>query len=108
MLCRPDLSMWVRVAGAHHRATVFEDLHVVNVVTYTQFEFLGCPDVHDVANRLDSHRRECEVMARIEAEDTTHAALRSSAQEPSALNVELCKRSEERRGGKEGRSRWSP
>ena len=27
---RPDLAMGMRIAGAHHGAAIFEDLHVVN------------------------------------------------------------------------------
>ncbi len=54
MLGGPDLAVRVRVARAHHRAAVLEDLHVADPGAAGQLGVLLGPDVHHAPDRVTS------------------------------------------------------
>lgn len=59
---RPDLAMRMRTAGAHHRATVLEDLHVMDVGLSAQLLKLLGPGSHNQNNVLRFHRGQRQIV----------------------------------------------
>jgi len=58
----PDLAVRVRIARAHHHATVFENLDVAGVFAGAKFCVLLGPDVHHRANIFHRHAGKGEVV----------------------------------------------
>ena len=80
VLRRPDLPVRMRVAGAHHRAPVLEDLDVVDLVHPAEVAVLGGPGVDDAADVGDLHAGEGETVVGMETQHTAEA--------PFALRLE--------------------
>src|SRR3954464_12386599 len=71
----PNLSVRMWIAGAHHRAAVFEDLDVMDVRARAQFAILLGPEVHDSSDLLLRHLRQRQVMSRRKTQDAANAGL---------------------------------
>src|SRR5690242_8943866 len=81
----PSLAMRMRVAGAHHGPTVFEDLHVVDRVARAQVLELLRPDIHHGVDLVRGHAREREVMARREADHPANSGSARGNQDVGAI-----------------------
>src|SRR5229473_2142507 len=68
---RPNLAVWVRIAGAQQLATIFEDLYVVNPRDLCECGVLLGPAVNDSAQFRDTRPCNREIMPR---RKTHHAA----------------------------------
>ncbi len=79
--------MWVRVGGAHRRALVLEELHVVDLRAAAQIENLLGPQIHHLANGGRLHFRQGEVVAWAEADDTADARLRLGLQQLTLAHI---------------------
>ena len=78
----PELSVWVRIAGAHLRAAVFEGHRVTGPRQRGGGRvFLG-PQIDHLTNLGCLHPRQREVVTRREAEHATEAAFRAGGQDP--------------------------
>ena len=77
----PDLSVRVRVAGAHHRAAVLEDLDVADPRLPAELQVLLGPGVDDPADLRAGHRTHGHVVAGREADDPAQATLGFGDQE---------------------------
>src|SRR5919109_1352121 len=75
MTSRPDLSVRVGIACAHHLATVLENLHVLDTGCARNRARLVGPDIDYMANVDDWHHREREIVARREADDAADTGL---------------------------------
>jgi hypothetical protein len=51
----PDLAVRVRIARAHHRPAVFEDLHMLNARVIAKFPKLISPSANDFLDRGHRH-----------------------------------------------------
>jgi hypothetical protein len=77
----PELSVWVRIAGAHLRATVFEGHRVADPRQRGGGRvFLG-PQIDHLTNLGCLHPRQREVVTRRETEHATESAFRTGRQE---------------------------
>src|SRR5579863_2935011 len=85
----PDLAMRMRIAGAHHRTPVFEDLDVVNVFQAAEFSVLPDPCMDDWLDLLWRHRCQGQVVSRREADDPTGSglALRNNQSHPPLIEA---------------------
>lgn len=72
---RPDLTMRVRVAGAHQFAAVFEDLDVMDPGDLREHGELPDPGIDDTAQCKRAHSRDGEIVARREAQDAADATI---------------------------------
>ena len=75
MLRCPYLTMRVRIAGAHHRAAVLEDLHIVEFRLAAELGVLLDPGIDDEADGGEFHARDGEAVVGMEAEDAAPASL---------------------------------
>src|ERR1700678_4171051 len=62
-LVRPDLTMGMRVAASHKLASVFKNLHVVDVRQSANLRVLFRPLVDHPSNFWDSHSGQSQIMA---------------------------------------------
>ena len=81
----PDLAMRVRVAAAHHRALVLEDLHVRDPRLLAEARDFVRPGVHHGPDLAVAHARQREVVPRREAEHAADPGLGLAAQERLAV-----------------------
>jgi len=81
----PDLAVWMGVAGAHHRAAVLEDLHVLDPVVGAQLLVLAHPGVDDGADLFAGHAGQGERVVGVVAEDLAEAACRHGAEKLRGL-----------------------
>jgi hypothetical protein len=72
----PDLAMRMGVAGAHHRAAILENLHVIDVVARAKLHKLSGPGIYDGAYVGRLHHRECQVMFGRKTEDAADSSFR--------------------------------
>ena len=84
----PDLAMRMRIARPHHRAAIFEDLHVIDLRHLRQFLELGSPGMDHVFNLFRRHRGEGKVVARGEADYPANARLALRDQQSPVFEVE--------------------
>ena len=66
--CRPDLAMRMRVAGAHHGASVLKDLNVMDPFDRRDFFGFIRPGIDDAANIRALHLGQREAVIGMEAE----------------------------------------
>ena len=85
-LVGPDLPVRVRVAGAHHRAAVLEDLHVAHPRQAAEFAVLVGPGVHDLPDGRLRHHAQREVVAGVEADHPADAALGLGDEQAAGLD----------------------
>jgi hypothetical protein len=71
----------MRVARAHHRTAILEDLHIPDEGQRSQFFILLRPYIDDSRNCRDIHLRQRQVVARRKANDATDAAFASGVQQ---------------------------
>ena len=67
----PNLAMRMRIAGAHERAAIFEDLYVTNPGNFFQLQILFGPHLDDFTNFTGRHERNGQV---VPGTKTDHAA----------------------------------
>src|SRR5918996_2860437 len=84
---RPNLPMWMRIARAHHRATVFENLHVADLVSRSELRAFSSPKVNDEPNVLSLHLCEREVVPRRKTDDAANAGFPSGGQQAAHINL---------------------
>src|ERR1700722_7988006 len=99
-LAGPDLTVRMRIACAHHRTTILEDLHVADVVARTQLNGLFDPRIHHRTNLLHRHLRQREVMTRRKTDHPAGSALALGdkeslaglvTREPWSVQLQCCK-----------------
>src|ERR1700674_762571 len=71
----PDLPMRMRIAAPHHRASVLENLDVVDIWKIAQTSILFCPHINEVANFSGRHLCQRQLVTRGETDHATNAAL---------------------------------
>jgi hypothetical protein len=86
-MARPDLAVRVGIAAAHHGATVFEDLDIVDERVGAELGVLIDPRVDDSAHGGLIHFGEREVVARREADDAADAGLGFGDEEAAGFDV---------------------
>src|SRR5450631_2761652 len=87
--CRgPNLAMRVRVTGAHHFATVFENLNVVDSGERSQFAELRSPGPDHLFDLRQAHAGKGQIVARREAHDAADARLTLRYKQAFVLNIE--------------------
>src|ERR1700687_314605 len=84
----PDLAVRMRIAGAHHRTAVFEDLHVIDLGYLSQLLELDGPGMNHILDVLRCHGGEGKVVARQEADYPAKAGLTFGDQQSAVLYVE--------------------
>lgn len=72
----PNLAMWVMITGAHHGATVFENLYVVDEVAASEIGELLTPHFDDRDDFFLVHSGQGEIVAWREASDAADAWFR--------------------------------
>src|SRR5216684_7417715 len=95
---RPDLAMGMRIARSHHRAAVFEDLHITDGRMGRQLPKLTAPFVHDASDRGRAHRRQSQIVARRKTQNATDS--RFGARDDQVFDVLLRRRSSGEQSGK--------
>ena len=65
---RPYLAVGMRITGPHHRAAIFENLHVIDLWQLRQFLELGGPSLDHTFNLFRRHGGQGKVVARREAD----------------------------------------
>ena len=76
------------IAGPHHRAAIFEDLHVIDLRHLRQLPELGSPGMDHVFNVFRRHRGQGEVVARGEADYPAQAGFAFRDQQSPVFDVE--------------------
>src|SRR5215472_1822651 len=71
----PDLTMRVRVAGAHQFATILEDLHVTDPGDLCEFRVLFGPRVDHGAQFAGAHTGNGEIVPWRKTQDTAETAV---------------------------------
>src|SRR6266404_8355599 len=84
---RPDLAVRMGVAGAHHFAAVFENLHVLNFVQGSQFAELTGPGADDLLDRADTHAGKSQIVARREAHHAADSGFAFGDQQAFILHI---------------------
>ena len=79
---RPDLPVRVRIAGAHHRAAIFENLHVADPGIRRESRVLFNPGFDDMPNVRRVHARQREIVPRRKTDDAADAAFRRRREKP--------------------------
>ena len=69
------------IAGAHHGAAVFEDLHVVELGLAAELSVLLGPGIDDEADGGEFHARDGEAVVGMKAEDAAASALLLSVEQ---------------------------
>src|SRR5713101_1453338 len=95
---RPDLAMGMRIARPHHRAAVFEDLHVTDGGVGRQLPGLIAPFVHDGTDGRRAHRRQSQIVARRKTQNATDS--RFGARDDQIFDVLLAWRRSWKQSGK--------
>jgi len=72
----PDLAVGMRIAGAHHRAAVLEDLHVLDPVQAGHILVLLRPCIHHAANLRLGHAGQGQAVVGMEADHLAQSARR--------------------------------
>jgi len=82
MLRRPYLAVRMRIAGAHHRAAVFKNLHMLDEGLSGKLSVLRSPRLHHGLDLRNGHARKRQAVVRMEAEHTAYPALLLCTQQP--------------------------
>src|SRR6266851_4692479 len=85
---RPYLAVGMRVTGAHHRAAIFENLHVIDLWQLRQFLELGDPGLDHTFNLSRRHGGQGEVVARGETDDPTKSRLAFRDQQAAVFQID--------------------
>lgn len=83
----------MRIAGAHHRAAVFENLNVVNIFEAAQLSELFYPCVDDRLNFLQSHGCQGQIVTWRETNYAANPGFRFGDEQTHVLKVESSERS---------------
>src|SRR5712692_10420678 len=93
----PNLAVWMRVARAHHGATIFEDKDIIDPRLLPEFSILADPDINDCPNLSETHSGERQVMASRKTDHPTIAAFAAGDEQAGVVLVEL-RRGRQKRG----------
>src|SRR5580765_585211 len=96
MSCGPNLAMGMRIAGAHHGAAVFEDLHMLDPGARPQIVELIDPQIDHGPEFAQAHARDGEVVARRKTSDAADSALRTGDQQIVVVDPYFLRVGEER------------
>jgi hypothetical protein len=78
---RPNLSVRMRIAGAHHRPAILEDCHGIDRRDGAELGVLLRPHVYYVGNVVDRHPCNVQIVTRREAHHAAEPAFRSGGQQ---------------------------
>src|SRR5436305_3904062 len=88
----PHLAVGMRITGTHHRAPVFEDLHVIDSVKAAKFAELAHPSVNNDLDCFGRHGRERQIVTRRKADNPANAWFTLSHQQAFVFYVEAIRR----------------
>src|SRR5262249_37894124 len=74
VLASPDLAVRMRVAGAHQRTAIFEDLRVTNPRDRFELARLIAPGIDDDFDSVSLHRRNRQIVPGRKTYDATNSA----------------------------------
>jgi hypothetical protein len=77
----------MRIAGTHHRATILEDLDVINEAAAAKVLVLLGPNVYYTPNLRARHGADREVVPRREADDAAYTPLAASHYKPAVVDT---------------------
>ena len=85
-LVSPDLTVRMRIAGAHHLSPILEDLNVVDPIDCAEFPVLVGPNTYDPRYVIKFHIGNCEIVTRGEADYSTDPLFCLGSNNPAGID----------------------